>query len=298
TKVSVMRKILNSRCLMTSHGPGIFCALRWLSSTIRFVDVWHGIPGVKHESPEKFGRMRFYSAFFVSSEYLKEIYVKQYQFEPHQVIVTGHSRVDRFCDPDGIAQRVRRELDLTNTKYVILLAPTYRPAGEPGEIPFGLSCTEFLSRLNGLCEKIDATLIFRLHINSRLHIPEIDYSRIRVISQKEYPEANELLTAVDLVITDWSSIACDFYTLARPVVYIDNPKPSTHEGGYQKIERVGDHVKNIDDLLVAIEQNLALDKDRVREMLCGVIKNCYGNTLDGNSAQRYDTAIRELLQIN
>ncbi|MHC4260431.1 MAG: hypothetical protein ACYSTF_08505, partial [Planctomycetota bacterium] len=37
TKVSVMRKILNSRCLMTSHGPGIFCALRWLSSTIRFV---------------------------------------------------------------------------------------------------------------------------------------------------------------------------------------------------------------------------------------------------------------------
>jgi hypothetical protein len=81
-------------------------------------------------------------------------------------------------------------------------------------------------------------------------------------------------------------------------VYIDNPKPSTHEGGYQKIERVGDHVKNIDDLLVAIEQNLALDKDRVREMLCGVIKNCYGNTLDGNSAQRYDTAIRELLQIN
>jgi CDP-glycerol glycerophosphotransferase (TagB/SpsB family) len=99
------------------------------------------------------------------------------------------------------------------------------------------------------------------------------------------------------VITDWSSIACDFYTLARPVVYIDNPKPSTHGGGYEKIERVGDHVKSIDELLVAIEGNLALDEDKVREMLSRVLENCYGNTLDGNSAQRYDTAIRELLQI-
>ena len=103
------------------------------------------------------------------------------------------------------------------------------------------------------------------------------------------------MTAVDLVITDWSSIACDFYVLIRPVIYVDNPTPSTHQPGFQNIERVGDHVKNIDELVAVIERNLKLDKGEVREMLREVLHKCYGNTLDGCSAQRYDMAIRKLL---
>lgn len=297
TKISVIRKILNAGVMMTSHGPGIFYPLKWLSPRTGFVDVWHGITGLKGQSPEDIGRMRFYSEFFVSSEYFKEIYIKQFQLEPHQVIVTGHSRVDRFYDPDGIAKRVRRELHLTNTKYIILFAPTYRPRGESGEIPFRLSASEFFGRLNNFCEKIDATLIVRLHINSKLRTVPIDYSRVRVIPQKEYPETNELLTVVDLVITDWSSIACDFYVLGRPVVYVDNPTPSTHQPAFQNIERVGDHVYNIDELAVVIEKNLKLNKNTVRDMLSDILNKCYGNTLDGCSAQRYDMAIRKLLQI-
>ena len=36
TKVSGMRTVLNSMCVMTCHGPGIFYPLKWLRPGIRF----------------------------------------------------------------------------------------------------------------------------------------------------------------------------------------------------------------------------------------------------------------------
>ena len=298
TRISVMRLILNSMCVMTSHGPGIFYLLKWLRPGTPFVDVWHAV-ALKAFPLESWAPMRFYSALFVSSEYMKEhVYHRTYKFRREQLVVTGYARVDMFHNADDISRRVRTELNLRNTKYIILFAPTYRPHGECGEIPFGLSASEFFGRLNDFCEKIDATLIFRLHINSKLRTVPIDYSRVRVISQKEYPETNELLTAVDLVVTDWSGVASDFYPLIRPVIYVDTPVPSNHSSEGAGVERVGDHVHNMDELAAAIEKNLKLDKNALRDMLSDVLNGCYGNTLDGCSARRYDMAIRELLHFS
>jgi len=298
TKLVALKKILSAAIMMTSHGPGIFYLLKWVRPKVKFVDVWHGV-GFKGEDPAKISKMHFYSATFVSSAYYKkEIYSKIYGFADDQIIVTGYPRVDMFCDTDKIAAQVKHELGLNETKYIVLFAPTYRRGDDQSEVPFGLSASDFLRRLNALCEKIDATLIVRLHMNSKVRIPETDYSRVRILPQKEYPETNNLLTSVDVVITDWSSIACDFYTLIRPVIYVENPMPSTHVGQIPGVDRIGDHVRNIEELELSIEKNLKMGKSEIREMISNVLNNCYKDTLDGCSGQRYDEAIRELLKIN
>ena len=295
TKVSVMRKILNSAIVMTSHGPGIFYLFRQFSPQARFIDVWHGVP-FKVFAINDWKWARFYSAMFVPSEYFKEeMYLKRYKFDEKQLVVTGYARVDMFHNAGDIAERVRNQLDLTNTKYIILYAPTYRPKGEQGEIPFDLEPCEFLDSLNTLCEKIDATLIFRPHMNSQLQTIPTDYSRIRLISQKQYPQTNDLLAAVDLVLTDWSSIAVDFYALYRPVIYFESSIPSNHVKDTSLIERVGDHVNNIEELTEAIGKNLRPDRNELRKNLSGILNKCYGDTLDGCSGERYDQGIRKLL---
>jgi CDP-glycerol glycerophosphotransferase len=188
---------------------------------------------------------------------------------------------------------VREKLDI-RARHVIMYAPTWRKGGEAGEIPFGLSACEFLTQLDSLCERLDAVMIFRLHMNSRLAQDVQGYGRILELSQKAYPEANELLPATDILVTDWSSIACDFYVLGRPTIFLDIGVPSSHSGEFRPIGRVGTHVANMDELVEAISLGLLPGKGPSAEMQ-QVRQQCYGDTLDGRSAARYDEVIRKLL---
>ena len=104
TKASVLRKILNASVMITSEGPGIFYLLKWLSPSVKFVDVWHGV-GFKLEKPQTYSMMRFYSAVFASSEYFKkQIWIARYMFTEKRVVVTGHARTDMFQKENTIAK--------------------------------------------------------------------------------------------------------------------------------------------------------------------------------------------------
>jgi CDP-glycerol glycerophosphotransferase len=327
TRVSVMRRILAAPCLLTMTGPGLFLLLRKWRPSVQFVDVWHGLP-LKALAPAGFRVMDFYRAFLVSSPYFKRIYTEWYGFPAKKVFVTGYARMDVFQRAAETRRRVRRELGLTDDAAVVLYAPTWRPAGEGGEIPFGLSAAEFLAALNALAEELNAWVIFRLHINSRLGrvaarrrktgsdplmsfrwglIPSsgprrgcpgayaTSYPRILNVPQSAYPEANDLLAATDLLITDWSSIACDFYALSRPVVFVDTPAPADYASEYRPVERVGPLVRDLPALLAATEENLHTDPAQIAALQGQVRDLCYGSTLDGRSAERYDQVIRNVI---
>jgi CDP-glycerol glycerophosphotransferase (TagB/SpsB family) len=279
---------------MTSHGPGVFLPLRWLCPHIRFVDVWHGL-GYKAYSPSDHRMHRFYAATFVSSPYFRDLYCARYGYDPAQAVVTGYARVDAFQHWQAAAARVRRELGLPEGRRVILFAPTWRGRREPGEFPFGLSLPELLGPLDALCERLDATLIFRLHMNSSLRGDTSAWPRVLDLPQARFPDTNALLTAADLAVTDWSSLACDFAVLNRPVVFLDTPEPLSYTSGQTGVPRAGELAGTLEELLAAIERSLALDADQVRAIQAPVVEACYGDTLDGRCGQRYDEAIRALL---
>ncbi|MGB2821705.1 MAG: CDP-glycerol glycerophosphotransferase family protein [Phycisphaerae bacterium] len=294
TRLGDMRTLLGASCIMTSHGPGILYLLRRLRPGIRFVDVGHGV-GFKRHDPKEFKLAHSYDACFVSSERARRMYRDTFGFREDQLVLTGYARLDRFRRADEIAPRVREELHVEGSGPIVLYAPTWRERGEPGEIPFGMQAGEFLRALNSLCERIGATMIFRLHMNSTLLDDLGEFPRIRSVPQAEYPETNDLLTAVDLLITDWSSIATDFYVLDRPVVYIDSPRLAGYAHVPDGAERAGSHAASMDELLDTIERDLQADPAEVRGRQAAMKQSFHSHSLDGRAAERYDRAIRLLL---
>ena len=294
TRLADMAEVMRASCIMASHGPGIFMLLHKLRPRLHFIDVGHGM-GFKGFFPRHFKSMRFYTATFLSSQHVLGIYRDLYEWRPEQLLVTGYARMDRLQRIDEIAAGVRRQLDLGGARHTILYAPTWRVKGDVGEIPFAMEADDFLGRLNRLCERIDATLIFRTHANSSLSAELGGYSRIRNVSQKIYPETNDLLTAMDLVITDWSTIAPDFAALDRPVVFLDTPMPPPYDQVPPPIPRGGDLAASIDDLLAAIEKRLTGPAPSITDSQRRMKEAFHGNTLDGHTAQRYDQALRRLV---
>jgi len=294
TRVSDVVKVLGASCIMASHGPGIFFLINKLCPEIHFIDVGHGI-GFKAFFPKHFKLMRFYTKTFLSSPHLLETYRDEYLWRPEQLLVTGYARLDRFQRADEIAERVRRELGLNGLGKIILYAPTWRTRGDVGEIPFGLETGEFLARLNELCGRIGATTVFRLHMNSSLLEDLGGYDHIVSISQKDYPETNDLLTAVDLLISDWSTIAPDFAALDRPVIFLDTPMPPPYDQAPPTIPRGGDIVGSMEALLEAVERRLTDPRAGIDETQVRMREAFHGETLDGRATERYDRAIRRLI---
>jgi len=297
TRMSEMRKIVDAKCIITSHGPGLLYLLRLLCPKIHFIDVWHGT-GFKNYVPAVFKQMHFYSACFVSSEDWKKIYQECRGFRENQIMVTGLAKHDVFRQADVIAQQVREKLNLTGFKYIFLFAPTWRKKEEDGEIPFGLTKEKFVNRMNSLCKRLNAVMIFRLHLNSSIHINSDDFSHLMSIPQTDYPETNRLLTCIDTLVTDWSNISADFCALDRPVVFLDTPMPA----GYEQfgntplpMQRGGTHVRSVEELETVIEKSVGLYYPEVCEEQMKMKNFVYGNMLDGNACQRYDKEIRRLL---
>jgi hypothetical protein len=54
----------------------------------------------------------------------------------------------------------------------------------------------------------------------------------------------------------------------------------------------------MDELLSSITKNLSLNTEQVKEIIGDVIEKCYGDTLDGKCAERYDGQICRLLGLN
>jgi len=294
TRVGGMRRVLASTCLMTSHGPGLFLLLRRLGSQVRFVDVWHGL-GFKQQAARDYDSMRHYAALFLSSEHFRKVYREDYGFDDSQLAVTGYARMDSFRDWRETAARVRRELDLPEGRRVILYAPTWRGAGEAGEIPFGLAADALMARLDELAARRDATVLFRLHMNSQFQGAGKGYDHIIDLPQRAYPHTNDLLTAVDVLVTDWSSIACDFGALDRPVVYLDTPEPHTHLKTFDWSDRAGRLAGSLPELLDAIEEGLCGEPDDLQRRRQAMMGLWYGDTLDGRCAERYTNALCALM---
>ena len=93
--------------------------------------------------------------------------------------------------------------------------------------------------------KNNAVLITRTHQNSSIQVPlKREYPNVINIPQIEYPYTEKLLTVVDVLISDWSSIITDFCTLDRPIIIIDTPLPLSWVSKKTWIDRGGKYVNS------------------------------------------------------
>jgi CDP-glycerol glycerophosphotransferase len=150
-----------------------------------------------------------------SSEIFKRVY--RYDGPVHEV---GYPRNDLFFQrntPTEIAA-LKKRWGLPPDKKVILYAPTWRDTGG-SKIDRGF---QLALDLEALKERFggEYVIILRLHhlIATALELTEAQRSFAFDFSEPQY-DAQELLLAADVLITDYSSMMFDYANLRRPTIF-------------------------------------------------------------------------------
>jgi CDP-glycerol glycerophosphotransferase (TagB/SpsB family) len=235
---------LRARVIVVTHGFGD--ANRYGVRGGFVVQLWHGLP-FKHlhlDSPSTYQvsflpdvgvvrRMLGYgyrlagrglSLFPVSSERVKPSIVSGFGVSPENVVVTGDPRDDVLLAGDEATRKAdaRSRLekvvpDLPPSSRVVLFAPTWRDGVADPTVPTADEWEAIVAWL----EQHDAVLLVRTHPLGRGSYADgpVRSSRIRLLGSDLLRDVNHVLSAVDAVITDYSSIVFDFALVGRPVVF-------------------------------------------------------------------------------
>lgn len=189
-----------------------------------YINTWHGTP-IKYLGKDikdsflahKNVARNFLQANYIVSPnaYTTNILMERYDVDgvtDAHIVESGYPRIDFTigCSEDRKKQ-IRKLLGVEANGKVVLYAPTWR--GEHGKAVFDTQ------RLIGDLEQMVATggqILFRGHHMIEKLIGNLDLKAIVVPSSID---TNELLSIVDVLITDYSSIAFDFLVLRRPIIY-------------------------------------------------------------------------------
>ncbi len=192
-------------------------------------------------------RRRAVTYYTMSSDIERYTRAAAYYVNINNFIVTGSPRSDILINcGDNRQATVKFLIKLIEPKIdfkkVILYAPTHRDAGRWKDsvhrsafFPF----TDFeMGRLQVFLEKNNAILLLRTHDSeNKFKIKDqsqtesiVDNNRIFYFSHSVLLEVNEILPAVDLLITDYSSIATDFLLCNKPIIYVPYDLEKYHRG--------------------------------------------------------------------
>jgi CDP-ribitol ribitolphosphotransferase / teichoic acid ribitol-phosphate polymerase len=211
----------------------VFPPLNWAQPgpDVRIIQLWHasgafktigysraGKPG----GPNPFGTIhRNYTAAIVSSDHDVPFYAEAFGIPEANVVPTGIPRMDRYFDPQrrvSGAAAARAAFPQIDGRYTILFAPTYR--GETFRDAFyGFEHLDYAA-LHALCVERDAVVVIKMHpfVQERPNIPEAFRDRL-IDGSGASIDVNDLLFAVDLLVTDYSSIVFEFSVFGRPMLF-------------------------------------------------------------------------------
>ena len=207
--------------------------LHWLKigPTVRIIQLWHAAGAFKTvgysrvgtpTDADKFARVHMkYTAAIVSSEHDVPFYAEAFGIPEDIVVPTGIPRMDRFFDQrardTGLAA-ARAAFPETVGRTTILYAPTFRGGG-PTTSHFDLGVLDYAA-LHAVAVEKDAVVVIKLHpfVVQPLGIPAAFADRL-LDGSRAAIDVNDMLFAVDLLITDYSSIVFEFSTLGRPMLF-------------------------------------------------------------------------------
>jgi len=263
-----IKSVLFSTRIIGSHHPDYLYPLRTFEFMKKIkakkVFIQHGVLGTKNTSNlyGKYSPSFDTDLFLVSSDYEKSIVVKDFEYQPSEVAVTGLSRFDGLFKDD------------ITLKRQLLIIPTWRQ-WLTNEEKFLES--EYFdrykslvnnTRLHDLANQHQFDIVFCLHPNMQKYTPYFKDSPVRVISQGEV-NVQDLLKESSLMITDYSSVGFDFSFLEKPIIYyqFDRKKFLGPRGSHLDIDNdlPGDIVVDLEDILKLVE-NYAKEDFRMKDI--------------------------------
>ncbi|MCP5542490.1 MAG: CDP-glycerol glycerophosphotransferase family protein [Akkermansiaceae bacterium] len=227
-----------------------------------YLNTWHGTPWKtvgKHIQGEPFvygniSRNLLQATHILSpNPHTTDILTRAYEIDglAHgDIIETGYPRIDLTLNAtDAEKEAMRKRLGIDGSRKVVLYAPTWRGSHATPE----LEADEVEREVNRLKEG-DCHLLFRGHTLSDSrglahHVPD-DIS------------TNDLLSIVDILVTDYSSIWFDFLATGRTILFYlkDLEEYTAARGIYFGIDGLpGPVARNLDDLLAELRNHLRGD---------------------------------------
>ncbi len=161
-----------------------------------------------------------------------------------RVVVTGEPRVDVLSAGSAEERRAAASALLERTigalppgARTVLYAPTWRDGAADPAVP---SAAQWI-RIVRVLEQHDAVLLVRSHpLGEGGYAPPIPTRRVRMLGSAVLPDVTPALPAVDVLVTDYSSMAYDAGLLAMPVLFLapDAEEYARTRGFYGRFEDV------------------------------------------------------------
>ncbi|HEX7173335.1 MAG TPA: CDP-glycerol glycerophosphotransferase family protein [Candidatus Limnocylindria bacterium] len=197
----------------------------------RIVQVWHASGAFKTVGYSRIGkpggpspfwrRHKNYTAAIVSGQHDVPYYAEAFGIPEERVAPIGIPRMDRFFDEEQRAAGRAAALatfPAIEGRTVILFAPTFRGHG-PRDAWYDYDQVDWAG-LHAASVAADAAVIVKMHPFVAESPPIPEPLRDRLIDGTRAPiDVNDLLFAVDLLITDYSSIIFEFSALLRPMLF-------------------------------------------------------------------------------
>lgn len=283
--------LATAEAIVSDHGLHAMQAMLGTTS-LKFFDVWHGIPFKGFDANDFRVQQRFDEAW-VASPLLASMYVERFGFSPERVTVTGYARTDRLVAPgDGDRRAIATRLGLpADAGRIVLFAPTWKQ-DDPGRslFPFRTDEDAFCTALSALGVRHGATIVFRTHLNSGMDAGAADHwPRLASLPSSLHPDTEEVLLASDILVCDWSSIAFDFLLLDRPTIFLDVEAPFAKGLSLDAGYRFGALARDMDGMLALLDRYLGEPAKYGED--CGARasetkRRVYGGFADGRSAER------------
>ncbi|WP_144795605.1 CDP-glycerol glycerophosphotransferase family protein [Microbacterium paludicola] len=185
-----------------------------------------------------------------------------------RVVVTGEPRVDVLSA--GTAEQRRENASalleeatgpLPPGARTILYAPTWRDGEDDPAVP---TAQEWV-RIIAMLERRDAVLFVRSHpLGAGAYRSPLPSARVRMLGSSVLNDVTPALPGIDVLVTDYSSMAYDAGLLAMPVLYLapDAEEYARSRGFYGRFDDVaaGGAVRDWDALLDEIDAVLTDDR--------------------------------------
>ena len=205
----------------------------------KYLNTWHGTPlkALGRDVKREFMTHGNVTRNFLHATHLlnpnrhtSDIMMQRYDVNgifSGKVAETGYPRIDQVANPDENRKRqLLKELGLKTDKPVVLYAPTWRGVqGEPQT-----DTNRVIADVTAMVSE-EYQLVFRGHHLMESAISGLD---IPIVVARQRIDSCDLLSIVDVLITDYSSILFDFLPKMRPVIYYayDLEEYGTGQGFY------------------------------------------------------------------
>jgi CDP-glycerol glycerophosphotransferase len=264
-----------------------------------YLQTWHGTPlkriAFDIEQPAFADRERYFRwlrrevdawDYLVSpNSFSTAVLRRAFRYEG-PILETGYPRNDVLASPDRarVREEVRAELGIADGVRAVLYAPTWR---DDRAFTSGVDLAALAERLGD-----GFVLLLRAHRAVAESAEVARHSHVRNVSGRD--DVAGLLLAADVLVTDYSSVMCDFAITERPIVLF------TYDLAYYRDELRGLYVDleaEAPGPLVDTVEELAgalIDADAVRERHSAAyerFRERYCSLEDGRSAERVVDAV-------